>query len=531
LSLGRIGVLVRYWIKGRFTKATLVGLAVGEAFSIVFVLFGSSTYLSFSNRVGLTTGLSEVAGSLLLALYLVGLIQSGFNGSGLPVSSSDVDYVFTSPVPPREVFGAKILLNSLTTVLFGFPPVLVLYLRFSAYYRTDWSLAVLAGMVTLVFLLIGLLLSADITLSLGRGIGERKKVWRNIFISLVLAISLLPITLLVPETPSIVGEVARLLPNGLAASISVGLVSGTAGTLAYILDTFLLFVWLGVFLILGIRLSRGHFYEVLEVAVPGGEKFDEKSQTSRLNPRGHSLWSVVRMKERILISRTQEARALFINAMFLSGFLVIYALSGSFQSSPTSFLFILFIIGSFGSGTASRWIEKERLWILKSSPVSLRRYVKEVFRARAAPLLFYLTPVTVAVGIPLVLSELSQPSLLLGVILALPGALEIASITMAGGMYFASRYGQSSSDDILSSQAQELADIRRFLFQTVINLVMVSPLILLVVVSEDLATSLGPGKVPILGGSLLLVSVVFAGFAINLLLNRAGDAIRRREDL
>jgi len=239
----------------------------------------------------------------------------------------------------------------------------------------------------------------------------------------------------------------------------------------------------------------------------------------------------VRLKERILISRTREARALFVNAMFLSGFLVIYALSGSFQSSPTSFLFILFIIGSFGSGTASRWIEKERLWILKSSPVSMRRYVKEVYRARLAPLLFYLTPVTVAVGVPLVLSQLGQPSLLLGVVLALPGALEIAGITMAGGMYFASKYGQSSADDILSSQAQELADIRRFLFQTVINLIMVSPLILLVLASERLASSLGPGSLPALAASLVVVSIVFAGFAINVLLNKAGDAVSRREDL
>src|SRR6266705_17996 len=105
--LGTVGVLVRYWVKGRFTKATILGLVIGEAFSVVFILFGSSTYLSFSNRVGLTTGLSEVAGSLVLALYLVGLIQSGFNGGGLPVSSSDVDYVFTSPVPPREVYSAN----------------------------------------------------------------------------------------------------------------------------------------------------------------------------------------------------------------------------------------------------------------------------------------------------------------------------------------------------------------------------------------------------------------------------------------
>src|SRR3989442_11579013 len=114
--LGTVGILVRYWVKGRFTKATIIGLFIGEAFAVIFTLFGSSTYLSFSNRVGLTAGLSEVAGSLILALYLVGLIQSGFNGGGLPVSSSDVDSVFTSPVAPREVFGAKFRLNSLTTV-------------------------------------------------------------------------------------------------------------------------------------------------------------------------------------------------------------------------------------------------------------------------------------------------------------------------------------------------------------------------------------------------------------------------------
>src|SRR5438445_4116977 len=105
-----VGVLVRYWVKGRFTKATILGLIIGEAFSVIFILFGSSTYLSFSNKVGLTTGLSEVAGSLVLALYLVGLIQSGCNGCGLPVSSIDVHYGCTSPVPPREVLAVKVLL-------------------------------------------------------------------------------------------------------------------------------------------------------------------------------------------------------------------------------------------------------------------------------------------------------------------------------------------------------------------------------------------------------------------------------------
>src|SRR3989475_12685610 len=433
--LGTVGILVRYWVKGRFTKATILGLIIGEVFSVIFILFGSSTYLSFSNRVGLTTGLSEVAGSLVLALYLVGLIQSGFNGGGLPVSSSDVDYVFTSPVPPREVFAAKVLLNSLTTVLFGFPPIIVLYLRFSAYYHTSWSAAVLAGLVTLVFLVIGLWLSADITLSLGHGLGERKKLWRTLFIVLVMVVRLLPITLLIPGIPTGIAEVTRVLPNGLAAAGSVGLGTRTAGGLADLSRVLPLFAWVGRVRVWGVRMSRRHFYDLLEVSSPTGEKFDRPNQISRLDPKGKSIWSIVRLKEKILISRTREARAQLISAIFLSGFMIIYALSGSFQSSPTSFLFILFIIGSFGSGTASRWIEKERLWILKSSPVSMRRYVKEVYRARVAPLLLYLVPVTVAVGIPLILGELSQPSLLLGVILALPGAFEIASISMAGGMH------------------------------------------------------------------------------------------------
>src|SRR5438445_9067484 len=391
--------------------------------------------------------------------------------------------------------------------------------------------AILAGLVTLVFLVIGLLLAADITLSLGHGIGERKKLWRNLFIVLVLVLSLLPITLLIPGIPAEVGYVTRVLPNGLAAIVSVGLVSGPPGGLDYILDLLLLFARLGVFLVLGVRMGRRHFYELLEVSTPRADKFGHPHQTSRLEPRRKPILSIVRLKEKILISRTREARALFINAMFLSGFLVIYALSGSFQSSPTSFLFILFIIGSFGSGTASRWIEKERLWILKSSPVSMRRYVKEVYRARVAPLLIYLIPVTIAVGVPLVLSQLSTPSLLLGVILALPGALEIAGITMAGGVFFASKYGQSSTDDILSSQAQELADIRRFLFQTIINLVMVSPVILLVFVSATLVAILGPSYLPILALGLVSVSILFTSLSINFLLNKAGDAVSKREDV
>src|SRR3989441_12762006 len=70
----------------------------------------------------------------------------------------------------------------------------------------------------------------------------------------------------------------------------------------YLVDLLLLFAWLGGFLVLGVRLARGHFYELLEVSTPGGEKFDHPNQTSRLDPRGRSIWSIVRLK------RSEERR-------------------------------------------------------------------------------------------------------------------------------------------------------------------------------------------------------------------------------
>src|SRR5689334_2585971 len=106
-----VGILVRYWMKGRFTRATLVILLGGEILSIAVILFAGGVFLSFSSRFGQGAGLSEAALNLILALYLVGVIQSGFNGSGLPVSAADVDYVFTSPASSRTVFGAKVLMN------------------------------------------------------------------------------------------------------------------------------------------------------------------------------------------------------------------------------------------------------------------------------------------------------------------------------------------------------------------------------------------------------------------------------------
>jgi hypothetical protein len=110
-----------------------------------------------------------------------------------------------------------------------------------------------------------------------------------------------------------------------------------------------------------------------------------------------------------------------------------------------------------------------------------------------------------SVGSLLILTNLARVATLFRVSIALDGAVEIAVITMVGSMYFASRYAQSSGDEILSSQGQDLANLKRTIIQTLVNFIFIAPIMALV----------------------FSMSLIGAG----LILNRAGDTIAKREDL
>jgi hypothetical protein len=471
---------------------------------------------------------------LVLGFYLIGLVQSGFSGAGLPFVSADVDYVFTAPVKTTEVFTAKILLNSVTTLL-TFPPIFFLYLRATFFYGTPAITAVVAGLVTLVFFFMGLLFSADITLAQRSNLGGKMSGLKYVLTGLILTASMIPLITLIPGAQSsLVLSIVRFLPSGIVAQITVGLVSGLGTSFgSYVFDFALLLVWLVGFSIIGVGMSRQQFYELLQVTNPDQSEtsLNGKSVVSKLNPEGKSVWSVIRTKERILMSRTKEARGLIFSSLILSVFLVIYSLAGTFTSSPTSFLLILFIIGSFGSGNAMSWIEKERLWILKTSSISLRTYVKNVFLARVTPLLLFLAPAIAVVAGLLIPGNLGKPETLLSIVLALIGAVQIAAITMGGSMYFAARYAQSSTDDILAVQAQNLTNIKRFVYQTAFNLLMVGPLMLLVLAAGWILGIFGFGTLVPLGIVLAIAGLSYSVMILNTVLNRAGDSIRRREDL
>jgi hypothetical protein len=527
-----VATLIRYWMKGRFTRATAIWMGIGEVFAIVVVLLVGGTFVSFSSRFGVGGGLSYIGLNLLFAFFLIGLIQSGFNGSGLPVGSADVDYVFTSPVKPRAVFAAKVFMNSFTTVLLAFPPIVALYLKLAAPYGTPFFDSILAGLVTLVFFVLALFFAADITLSLNSTVGSNLKALRNGLLVAVAALGLAPITLLIPGAPAAIGQLSEVLPSGLTAQVSYGLVSGAPWTLDRLLYLLLLGAWFAALLGLGIRMAKNNFYEVLQIMDRDSDSALKDATVGRgLDTEGTPVWNVVRRKERVLMSRTKEMRSLIINALFLAGFMVIYSLSGIFLSSPTSFLFLLFIIGSFGSGNATRWLEKERLWLIKTSPLDLKKYVAQVYRARVTPLLLVLSPVAAGVGAPLLFERLSDPGALLAIGLSLPAALEIAALMMAGGMYFAARYGQSSVDDTLTSQGQDLADIRRFLYQTIINLSLVAPLMGLVFGASDIPALLGDSSLPVVGAGLGSLALVYTVLILRYVLSQAGTSLQRREDL
>ena len=98
-------------------------------------------------------------------------------------------------------------------------------------------------------------------------------------------------------------------------------------------------------------------------------------------------------------------------------------------------------------------------------------------------------------------------------------------------MYFAARYAQSSTDDILAVQAQNLTNIKRFVYQTAFNLLMVGPLMLLVLAAGWLLGIFGVGTLVPLGIVLVIAGIGYSAIILNSVLNRAGDSIRRREDL
>jgi len=510
-------------------------MLLGEIAFSFFVLFAGNIFLSFSNRFGQTGGsqLSEVSWSLVLSFYLIGLVQAGLSGFGLPITSADVDYVFTSPIKTFEVFAAKILQSSVTLLL-TIPPIFLLYMRSALFYHTSIYTALVAGVVTLIFFLVGLVLSADVTLALRSNSTKRRiTVLKYLFTGVILGISFIPLIGLVPggiSSSSLLFSLVKILLSGAVAEITVGLVSGLAISFgSYILDCSVLAIWLAAVLVIGTQLSRRQFYETLQISnsSSSGSSDNQKTYANSKLQRTKSVWATVSAKERIVMQRAKEGRGLFFSALILSVFLVIYALAGTFTSSPTSFLLILFIIGSFGSGNAWSWIEKERLWILKTSSISLRRYVKQVYLTRITPLLTYLAPAVLTVGGLLFATNLGRVEILFRVTLALAGAVEIAAITMGGSMYFASKYAQSSTDDLMTAQGQDLTNLKRTIYQTIVNLLFVGPIMLLVLLSS----LIGSGSIILAGITISFAAVTYTEIILNTVLNLAGDSIAKREDL
>ena len=177
----------------------------------------------------------------------------------------------------------------MTTVLLSFPPVFVLYLRFAESYGTSVVSAVLAGLVTLAFFVMGLFLSADITLSLNSRLGPRLKLLRNGVMAAVIVISLLPLALLIPGAPPSLGEVVDVLPSGLAAAVSFTLVSGERLTVGIGLGLVALAAWFFGLLALGVRMSRAQFYEVLQLDDQAASDIGKEGiASSRLETDGRS---------------------------------------------------------------------------------------------------------------------------------------------------------------------------------------------------------------------------------------------------
>ena len=138
-------------------------------------------------------------------------------------------------------------------------------------------------------------------------------VLKYLLTTAILVTSLIPILTLIPGVESsLILNIIHFLPSGIVAEITVGLVGGLGVSIGkYVFDFVLLLIWVAAFSFIGVRMSRRQFYELLQVTNPSqASGLDGKPVASKLNPEGKSVWSVVRKKERILMSLYEGARGL-----------------------------------------------------------------------------------------------------------------------------------------------------------------------------------------------------------------------------
>ncbi|HKT21901.1 MAG TPA: hypothetical protein VJR06_04710, partial [Nitrososphaerales archaeon] len=93
------------------------------------------------------------------------------------------------------------------------------------------------------------------------------------------------------------------------------------------------------------------------------------------------------------------------------------------------------------------------------------------------------------------------------------------------------RYGQSTTDDLLLAQGQDLTDVKRFLYQTVINLTLVSPVMGIVLASGQAVAAFGPLSLVPVAAALLVVSLTYTLLVLGYVISVAGRTLRAREDL
>ena len=158
-------------------------------------------------------------------------------------------------------------MNSVTTVLLSFPPIFALYLRFAESYGTPSCVRRPGGDGDSRLLRDGPLperrhhpvaelearAATEALQERVDGGGHRRS-------------ASCPLALLIPGAPPFLGEVVDVLPSGLAAQVSFGLVSGARWTRRTTgLASRLSVRGSSASSRLGVRMSRGQFYEVLQL--------------------------------------------------------------------------------------------------------------------------------------------------------------------------------------------------------------------------------------------------------------------------
>lgn len=439
----RVNVILniyRFKVKAFFGafRASRASIALLLVYIIGFLpsVFGSSVMITNAIRQGVnleiyTEIVAAVASGLMVLVILLAL-------RGYTVFEYEQNFIFTSPIRPREFLVASILADLTSSLVFA-NPVFILYAVVVSWLNLSFSSASLMLLAILLFTFMIFFLKAS--LSIIKAL--YKKPWVNALIYIITVILLLPAISFFSSLP--LKYSLMPYPSTFLARI---LIDGLHNRVTHLIDFFSLVFFFLLLTVLFVFFSGRNFFPVTTY-VPFISPFDTTMRVQAikmersiktfskvgifftLNLESKSLLRFLMKKEIIRMMRDGSLFTVMLMYLIISFIMAVIGVSspqGAHNPPPTFFL--TFLLGTYSLIVPlmliSNWrfSDFESLWMPLSSCVDMRVIMRAILYD------FILVSSIVPSALILILSVISSTNPLLPLILVISTSVIGCSVNL-----------------------------------------------------------------------------------------------------